>query len=101
MKAYEVIAGRIKLFDLPGWGKDYGFHLIPEIIKGRCPNITRKNMKNGEYDFDTEGGPNKIDTVIFIVSAATFEEDLEINTKIMEQISKSGTSKFYVISCIY
>ena len=101
MKAYEVIPGRIKLFDLPGWEKDYGFDLIPEIIKGKCPNITRRNMKNGEYDFDTEGGPTKIDTVVFIVSAATFEEDLEINNKIMEQINKSGTSKFCVISYLY
>jgi len=61
----------------------------------------KKKHENGEYDFDTEGGPTKIDTVIFIVLAATFEEDLEINIKIMEQISKSGTSKFYVISRIY
>lgn len=98
MNAYELIDGKTTLFDLPGWEEGFRFELIPEIIKGRCEGITRDQMKGGVFEFGTPGGPAKIDAVIFVIAANSYQEDDEIHRKILEELRKAQIRCVFVVT---
>jgi len=89
IEIHPIVPGRLNVLDFVGLEKGYAFDFIPEIVKGKCENITRANMRTKEFIFGTPGGPTQVDTVIFVIAADSFNDDKEVNRNILEQLQKS------------